>query len=117
MVRYRETAAYTGNDLGKDYLVGGLIPWWGLTRKNSLAIVTGPSQTLLGSVTWKEVRRAVKGCPFPLRAKLSYGLKASPQFFILDNGWGALGYSTTSVERASGQHEANLLVIVEEQVR
>src|SRR5208337_572423 len=29
-------------------------------------------------------------------------------------GWHALGYSTTSVERASGQHAKDLLVIVEE---
>jgi len=29
-------------------------------------------------------------------------------------GWQALGYSTTSVERASGQHAKDLLVIVEE---
>jgi hypothetical protein len=28
--------------------------------------------------------------------------------------WHALGYSTTSVERASGQHAKDLLVIIEE---
>ena len=29
-------------------------------------------------------------------------------------GWHALGYPTTSVERASGQHAKDLLVIIEE---
>ncbi len=114
VVRYVDTVACTGNALGKDYLVGGLIPWWLLTRHESLVIVTGPSQTLLGSVTWKEVRRAIEKCPLPLKAKFSQGIKASPQTVTLGTGWQALGYSTTSVERASGQHAKELLVIVEE---
>src|SRR6185437_14773678 len=52
--RYRTTVVYTGNATGKDYCVGGLIPWWACTRAESQVVVTGPSQTLLGSVTWKE---------------------------------------------------------------
>lgn len=113
---YWQTFAYTGNMTGKDYLVGGLIPWWLYTRPNSLVIVTGPSQTLLGTVTWKEVRRACDNAVIPLGAKVSLGAKSSPQVCAVNarTGWQALGYSTTSVERASGQHNANLLVIVEE---
>src|SRR5262245_13038105 len=38
----RDTVIYSGNAVGKDYLVGGLVPWWLLTRENSLVIVTGP---------------------------------------------------------------------------
>ena len=114
VVRYVDTVAYTGNALGKDYLVGGLVPWWLFTRHDSLVIVTGPSQTLLGTVTWKEIRRAIEQCKLPLKAKFSQGAKASPQTVTLGSGWQALGYSTTSVERASGQHARELLVIVEE---
>jgi hypothetical protein len=78
-------------------------------------VVTGPSQTLLGTVTWKEIRRAAEGSPFDLGLKISAGAKASPlQASVDGNGWQALGYSTTSVERASGQHAKHLLVIVEE---
>jgi hypothetical protein len=77
-------------------------------------IVTGPSQTVLGSVTWKEIRRAVENGVIPFGGRLSNGVKASPQMLELAPGWHALGFSTTSVERASGQHSPHLLVIVEE---
>jgi hypothetical protein len=114
IVDYRITAVYTGNAVGKDYLVGSVIPWWLCTRYQSLVIVTGPSQTVLGSVTWKEVRRAIEGSKFPLSARFSQGIKSSPQTVTLGTDWQALGFSTTSVERASGQHNRKLLCIVEE---
>ena len=44
--------------IGKDYWIGRLVWWWLLTRPGSLVMVTGPSQTSLGSITWKEVRQA-----------------------------------------------------------
>lgn len=115
IVRHRKTVAYTGNGVGKDYLAGGIVPWWLYTRHESLVIVTGPSQTLLGSVTWKEIRKALEGARFPMGAKTSVGVKASPQTVTLPGiGWQALGYSTTNVERASGQHNRRLFVLVEE---
>lgn len=120
---YKVTAIETGNALGKDFWVGRVIPWWLCTRPNSLVIVTGPGQTILGSVTWKEVRRAIEGYqykgvmhkpPIPLGARISTGVKTSPHVVDMGGGWQALGFSTTSVERASGQHADELLVIVEE---
>jgi len=114
VVHYRDTAAYTGNAVGKDHLIGRLIPWWLLTRSDSLVIVTGPTQNVLGSITWKEVRRAVNAAKIPLGLTASQGIRCSPLRLTVKGDWGALGYSTTSVERASGQHNANLLVIVEE---
>lgn len=115
VVDYRITCVYSGNAIGKDYVLGGLVPWWGATRHESLAIVTGPSQTLLGSVTWKEIRRAIEGSPILRKsAKISSGIKTSPQVVKFGEGWQALGYSTTNVERASGQHAGQLLVVGEE---
>lgn len=113
------TAIETGNALGKDWFFGGcIIPWWLYTRPNSLVIVTAPSQTLLGSVTWKELRRSVESCPFVkaglLPARLTGGIKASPQMLEVKPGWQALGFSTTTIERMSGQHAKNLLVLVGE---
>ena len=114
IVEYRVTVCYSGNAIGKDYLLGGTIPWWITTRPNSLAIVTGVSQTVLGSVTWKEVRRAIEGSPIlsQLGIRLSSGVKASPQVMEVSPGWHALGYSTTTVERASGQHAPELLAVM-----
>ena len=115
VVRYRITVAYTGNGLGKDYLVGGgIIPWWCFRHVDSQCIVTGPSQTVLGSVTWKELRRANDKSKIPLGLTVSHSVQGSPLRCIVRGDWGALGYSTTSVERASGQHNPHLLVIGEE---
>lgn len=111
VVKYRTTAIYSGNMIGKDFFVARLIWWWLYTRPDSLVIVTGPSQTNLGSVTWKEVRRAR---PALASARLSRGVKTSPQQVDCGNGWQALGFSTTSIERASGQHNEQLLVVVDE---
>jgi hypothetical protein len=113
---YRITVVFSGNGTGKDYLIGGIAPWWGLTRTNSLTMVTGVSQTLLGSVTFKEIRRAVEGSPIlrNLGIGVSQGVKASPQKVEFGPGWHILGFSTTNVERASGQHSADLLAIINE---
>ena len=113
VVKYRTTVVYTGNMTGKDYLVGGLIPWWLQTRDNSLVIVTGPTQTVLGTITWKEVRRALAASVLP-SPRISSGITTSPALVQQKPGHHALGYSTTSVERASGQHSRHLFVIVEE---
>ena len=48
------------------------------------------------------------------RAKLSKGVKTSPQLVDLGAGWQAMGLSTTNVERASGHHNPHLLAIVDE---
>jgi hypothetical protein len=114
LVEYRALAIETGNMLGKDWWIGLVVPWFLWTRKDSLIIVTGPGQTILGSVTWKEVRRAITRAKLPLGGTISQGIKTSPHTVRLGEGWHALGYSTTTVERASGQHAGQLLVIVEE---
>jgi hypothetical protein len=114
VVDYRITVPYTGNAVGKDYLVAGLILWWLLTRKDSQVIVTAPSQTLLGSVLWKELRRADDRSRIPLGIKISQSVHGSPLRVQVKSDWGALGFSTTSVERASGQHNGKLLVVGDE---
>jgi hypothetical protein len=111
---YRITVAYTGNSIGKDYTLACIVPWWLYTRADSQVIITGPSQTVLGSVTWKEIRRATDKSAIPLGMKVSSGIHGSPLRASVRGDWGALGYSTTSVERASGQHNRKLLVIGEE---
>jgi phage terminase large subunit len=114
VVEYRTTVAYSGNMVGKDYWVAGIVLWWLLTKPDSLCIITGPSQMVLGSVTFKEIRRCLDGALLPFGGKLSSGLKASPAVIEIAPGWQALGFSTTSVERSSGQHAGHLLAVVEE---
>jgi len=114
VVEYLTTVAYSGNMVGKDFWVAGIVLWWLLTRPKSLCIITGPSQMVLGSVTFKEIRRCLDGALLPFGGKLSSGLKASPAVIEIAPGWQALGFSTTSVERSSGQHAKHLLAVVEE---
>jgi len=114
VVNYRTTVAYSGNMVGKDYWIAGTVLWWLLTRPDSLCIITGPSQLLLGSVTFKEIKRCLDGAVIPFGGKFSSGLWSSPAVIEIAPGWHGLGFSTTSVERASGQHAAHLLAVVEE---
>ncbi len=115
VVNHRDTIIYSGNAIGKDWWVGRLIWWWVCTRPQALVIVIGPGQRTLGSVTWKEVRQAVQHSPFRnlLPARISQAIGATPQFLLLGDR-AALAYPATTIERASGQHAANLLVIAEE---
>ena len=112
VVQYRTTVVYSGNMLGKDYVFARLLLWWLYTRKDSLVIATGPTQQQIGSIVWKEVRRAVRRAPVPFQAHVTAAVQASPQQVNLGGGWQALGFSTKSVERASGQHSGALLVLV-----
>src|SRR5271166_317097 len=93
VVEHRTTVAYSGNMVGKDYWIAGIILWWLLTRPDSLCIITGPSQMVLGSVTFKEIRRCLEGAVLPFGGKLSSGLKASPAVIEVAPGWQALGFS------------------------
>ncbi len=117
VVKYRRTIAYSGNIVGKDFMVGRLVWWWLVTRPDSQVMITGPSQTSLGSITWKEIRQATPrwlAASRSVSAKLSQGVKTSPQMVDLGPGWQAMGISTTTIERFSGHHNPNLLVIIDE---
>lgn len=119
IVDYKVLAIETGNMLGKDWFFGGLIIlWWLYTRPNALVVVTGPSQTVIGTVVWKELRRSVKNSPFfqsgLLKAKVTDGAKTSPQMIEVEPGWHALGFSTNTVERLSSQHGGNVLALMTE---
>ena len=118
VAHYRIVAVETGNGLGKGFLIGGLVPWFLWTRQDSLVYICGPGQTQIGSVLFKEIRRAVQNCPYwhagLLRMVISPGIKSSPATATIRPGWGAVGFSTTTIERASGHHARDMLVIVDE---
>jgi hypothetical protein len=112
VVKYGTTVAYSGNMVGKDYLFARLLLWWLYTRPGSLVIVVAPTQNQVGSIVWKEIRRAVRAAPVPFASHVTNAVKSSPQQVNLGDGWQALGFATKSVERASGQHAGELLVLV-----
>jgi hypothetical protein len=116
MVALHKIAIFpAGNIIGKSRLLGGLlIPWWLTTRPFSQVVALAPSQHLVGSVLWKELRKAHRTSRYPLGGTVSHSIKVSPQSWEIADGWSAVGYSTTSVERASGQHNPQLLAIIDE---
>jgi hypothetical protein len=104
-----------GNEIGKSFLAAGLILWWLYTRPGSLVVTTAPSQTLLATVLFKELRRAISVSPLPLPGRITEAMSASPQTLVVDPaGWQVLGIATRGVERLSGQHNPNLLIVVDE---
>lgn len=105
----------TGNSVGKSYCAAGLILWWLYSRPGSLVVATAPSQTLLGTVLFKEIRRAKAGSVVPLPGRITDSPNVSPQTLLVDGtGWGVLGIATRGVERLSGQHNPELLVVIDE---
>lgn len=113
VVKYRTTVVYSGNMVGKDFVLGRLIWWWLYTRPRSLVVVTGPTQRSVGTVLWGEVRRAQPRAIQP-GSRISQSTGASPQLVDFGDGWQAMGFSTTTVERASGLHNPDLLAIIDE---
>lgn len=115
VVDHKIVVVPTGNSVGKTYALAGLILWWLYTRPGSLVVATAPSQTLLGSVLFKEIRRAKMNPAVPLPGTLTESPRAAPQMLQVDAfGWGVLGIATRGVERLSGQHNPELLVVVDE---
>jgi hypothetical protein len=110
------TLVPAGRAVGKSYLLAGVVLWWLYTRPGSLVITTGPDHRQVVSVLWKEIRRALSDARMRLGSDhLSEGY-VSPQRLTLQAGrdWGALGFATKGKEGLSGQHAAELLVIVDE---
>lgn len=115
VVRYKTVVVPTGNAVGKTFCCAGLVLWWLYTRPDSLVVVTAPSQALLATVLFKEIRRAHAGSAVPLPGKLTAGAGAGPQVLrVTDTGHQVLGIATRGVERMSGQHSPDLLVVVDE---
>jgi phage terminase large subunit len=108
------TVAESGNVVGKSWAIARIILWWMLTRANPLVVLTAPSQALVGTVVFKELRKAHRMSRIPLGGKITDSPKASPQTLILPDGATALGFATKGVERLSGQHNPEMLGIVEE---
>jgi hypothetical protein len=110
------TVVPAGRAVGKSYLMAGLVLWWLYTRPNSLVITTAPDHRQVASVLWKELRRAIRNSRRPLGySSITRGL-GSPQRLVIKEGtdWGALGFAAGYEEGFSGQHDGELLVIVDE---
>lgn len=104
-------AVPAGHSVGKSYVAAGVILGWLTLHPESLVISTGPSNTQIEEVLWKEVRRAVRDSVLVDHGRLTAG----PQKFDYGDGHHALGYSTNMAERLQGHHSRGpVLVVIDE---
>ena len=90
---HRIVAVETGNMLGKGFLIGGLVPWFLWTRKHSLVYICGAGQTQIGSVLFKEIRRAVQNCPFWKAGLLPMTISPGINLGTVGNGRAETGFA------------------------
>lgn len=110
VVKYPTTVVPAGNAVGKSYVGSGIVLWFEYCRDNSIVFTTAPSQVQLAGILWKEVRAAWKNAPLPLGGKLS----SDPEKLTIDEKWYAIGQATNRIERITGHHAGELLVVVDE---
>jgi phage terminase large subunit len=125
VAEFPTTLVPAGRAVGKSYLLAGVVLWWLYTRPNSLVITTGPDHRQVVTVLWKEIRRALRPQYVDGRRvsplidleydQLTTGM-GSPQRLVVRGGteWQAIGFAAGSGEGFSGQHAAELLVVVDE---
>lgn len=98
----------SGHDIGKTFCGAVLASWWYDTRDPSVTITTAPSEKQVKDLLWKELRylrtRAGLG---GFSGPKSLRLESSPKHF-------AKGETASGQAGLQGQHEANVLVIVDE---
>lgn len=115
VAQYRNTIVPTGNAVGKTFCAAGIALWFLYTHIDSLVVITAPSQNLIGTVFFKEIRKAHANSLIPLGGEITISQNTSPQLLTLnDYGWQAIGLATRGIERLSGQHRGDLLIIVDE---
>jgi hypothetical protein len=107
----RMTVVVTGNGVGKTY-VGARIALGFLYSHNPSIVATfAPTQDMLESVLWREIRKAHAESRLPLGGKIA---GSSPINLDLGDKWFAFGHVSNKVETMSGKHSGNMLAIVDE---
>jgi hypothetical protein len=116
VAKYPTVVVPAGRACGKSYLLAGLCLWWLYTRRGARIITTGPDHRQVVSVLWGELRRAVAEAKVALGYEHLTAGYGSPQRLTIDSlaRWEALGFAALTTEGFSGQHAADLMVIVDE---
>jgi hypothetical protein len=96
------------HSVGKSHLLGGLVNWWYDTNDPGVVLTTAPTARQVRDILWKEVRRQRRGRPGFPGPKIPR-LESSPVHF-------AYGFTATTAEAFQGQHEAAVLILLDEAV-
>lgn len=98
----------SGHDVGKTFAGAVLVSWWFDTRNPSVCLTTAPKLEQVRDLLWKEIRsqrtsKGLGGFPGPK----SLRLETSHKHF-------AKGLTANTQAGFQGQHEANVLVVIDE---
>ena len=104
----RRTSVVGANGSGKDWAAARTILWWLATRRQAIAVATGPTQRQVEQIVWREMRAAYKASSVDLGGRLS-----GSQWNIADDRY-AIGFSTNKADNLQGFHSPELLVVVTE---
>ena len=104
----RRTSVVGANGSGKDWAAARAILWWLATRRQAIAVATGPTQRQVEQIVWRELRAAWKASQVDLGGRLS-----GSQWNIADDRY-AIGFSTNKADNLQGFHSPELLVVVTE---
>jgi hypothetical protein len=101
-------AVRSGHGTGKTFTAAAAALWFLYAHYPAKVVTTAPTQTLVRTVLWNEIRRLHAGARTPLGGKvLDQELKLGPDAF-------AMGLSTDEPERFQGFHAERILVILDE---
>ncbi len=104
----RRTSVVGANGSGKDWAAARTMLWWLATRRQAIAVATGPTQRQVEQIVWREMRAAWKASNVDLGGRMS-----GSQWNIADDRY-AIGFSTNKADNLQGFHSPELLVVVTE---
>lgn len=110
IAEHDETYVVTGNAVGKDFILGRVVPWWLHTRKPSIVITTSYKDSQLRTILWGEIRDAVA------KARIDFGGKLMPSqpFWSYAEKWYAKGVVGSEETAFHGSHSDYVMVIGDE---
>jgi hypothetical protein len=124
LVEYRSLCLITGHSMGKSMAVGEVfIPWFALTRPNSLVLVYAPSYSAILNNLWRGLHNAFFGAYLPdgsfrkpaieIAARFRHGGVGNPTC-TLPNGSQIIALSSDKVERLQGIRRPETMIVTEE---
>lgn len=97
------------NGAGKTFIAARIILWFLFSHYPSRVIVTSPSTRQVVSGVWGEVGKAYRSAKIPLGGEL-----LQQELRLKKDFWYALAFATDDSVKFQGQHEQNILFVVDE---
>jgi hypothetical protein len=111
VVKHARVSVRSGHKTGKSTSAAILALWWVCTRRRGRVIMTSATYRQIKSILWKELRRILRGAPFPVGGVLADDPETGLQF---EDGREILGFSAKDPEKVAGFSGPEMLFIMDE---